>query len=80
MSPRDCTLVTYWTQYLVLPFVLAIIHASAKSRDLLGNGGAGGEACLPGSGVSPLFLFSRKGLVMMHMGERTVNCVQHQAS
>jgi len=31
--------------------------ANAKSRDLLGNGGAGGKASLPGFGVSPNFPF-----------------------
>jgi len=32
---------------------------SAKSRDHLGNGGAGGEASLPGFGVSPTSLFPK---------------------
>src|SRR2546425_10582413 len=32
---------------------------SAKSRDLVGNGGAGGEASLPGFGVSPISLFPK---------------------
>ena len=46
--------------------------ASAKSRDLLGNGGAGGEASLPGdpvwgtgNGVSPIS-FSPKCWLIMH--------------
>jgi len=33
---------------------------SAKLRDLLGHGGAGGEASLPGFGVSPNFPFPKR--------------------
>src|SRR6266568_3713498 len=41
-------------------------EARASSRDLFGNGGAGGEASCRGAGCPHSLLFSQKGGVILH--------------